>query len=93
MIGVINMMIAISFEICSFLFIFLASCFYFSKERIKTKENKIYTIIVFCTFFALIVEFLCVSSSFENFSQHSLYIYINVNFYLFMGSILPCLFL
>ena len=70
------MMIAISFEICSFLFIFLASCFYFSKERIKTKENKIYTIIVFCTFFALIVEFLCVSSSFENFSQHSLYIYI-----------------
>ncbi len=70
------MMIAISFEICSFLFIFLASCFYFSKERVESKENKIYTIIVFCTFFALIVEFLCVSSSFENLSTNSLYIYI-----------------
>ncbi len=52
------------FLICSFIYIMLVSAVYFSKEKIKTTENKVFTIIIIVNVIGIILDFISVSMAF-----------------------------
>lgn len=51
-------MVGISFSICCFIFLTIISIFYFSKERIKNLDNKIFTILLLTNLIGIIIDIL-----------------------------------
>jgi Signal transduction histidine kinase len=51
---------SVSFQIISIFYSILLICVYFSKQRLKTSENKIYSMIIIANFLLLIVDILSV---------------------------------
>ena len=49
---------SIIFSICSFVYIILISCIYFSKARLKNEENKIYIWLIITNFCGLFIEII-----------------------------------
>lgn len=54
---------SIAFSICSLFYVILIMIMYFSKERLKNDENKIYSILVITTFIGLSVEVISTALS------------------------------
>ena len=53
------MIVGMSFIICSFIYMLLLSVVYFSKKRISTIENKMYSILLVLNVIGLVLEFFC----------------------------------
>ena len=53
------MKIGMSVIACSFFYILLLAIVYFNKERLKTYENKLYSILLFSNIIGLFLEFAC----------------------------------
>lgn len=51
---------SIFFQFCSLFYIFALICLYFSRKRIKTEENKLYSWILICNFIGLILDILSI---------------------------------
>lgn len=47
---------SIIFQICSIFYIFMLMIFFFSKKRVNTEENKIFSYILICNFIGLILD-------------------------------------
>ena len=54
-----NMVIGVSFIICSLIYMLLLCIVYFSKKRIKTIETKIYSLLLVLNVIGLILELIC----------------------------------
>jgi len=60
------MVIGISVILCCLLYSFVLAVIYFSKTRLKTIDNKVYSILVIINIFGLILELLCCYFTYMN---------------------------
>lgn len=47
---------SVAFQVCSFFYVFMLMFLYFSKKRIKTEENRIFTWLLICNFVGLLFD-------------------------------------
>ena len=84
------MIIGIAMLIISFLYLLLTGISYYSKSRIKNKENKVYSELIIITFLGILLELICIivtpkslNFEFKNFVNRLFLMYILTWIFLF----------
>ena len=71
-------MTVISFSICSLVFLLILLIVYFPKKRVKNKETDIFSKILVCTLYGVLIEIICYVFKINGFDDSSLlYVFIN----------------